>query len=279
MTTKIIKKKIEAEVDDDLEKYLENSVVAFAILEEEFKNGFKEYHKNPEQLDNLLTHYRMQQKDLDNIIGRLLRKTKKEREEIINKRWIGYNPLYLQKTDGIIRGHYIGEIKKGSEIAGTIDEQAGYDFMWTTCIRCDGESWLGIKNGKLLTFRCFHCYGCSSKRKKITPGSKNYYTNASGYRVIYIHKSDPYFPMAIKKEKKNYYEKGQISARILEHRYVMAQHLGRCLESWEIVHHINGDKSDNRIENLELLQEPKEHLPSMAMQQRIKKLEKQLSAT
>lgn len=43
-----------------------------------------------------------------------------------------------------------------------------------------------------------------------------------------------------------------VNGYILEHRYVMEQHLGRSLRSDEIVHHKDKNKQNNSLDNLEL---------------------------
>lgn len=64
----------------------------------------------------------------------------------------------------------------------------------------------------------------------------------NGYVHVYVERDDPLFEMCVS-EKHPYAP---------EHRVVMARHLGRTLSKDESVHHINGDREDNRIGNLQL---------------------------
>lgn len=64
--------------------------------------------------------------------------------------------------------------------------------------------------------------------------------SGSGYWQVRIQRDDPLSSMAAR------------NGYVLEHRLVMARHLGRALSRDESVHHVNGDILDNRVENLQV---------------------------
>lgn len=57
-----------------------------------------------------------------------------------------------------------------------------------------------------------------------------------------------------------WYKRITVNGKILyEHRVIVERYVGRSLKQGEIVHHINGNIFDNRIENLEVMSEGKHH--------------------
>jgi hypothetical protein len=79
---------------------------------------------------------------------------------------------------------------------------------------------------------------CANRHTSRTRASTKYrHITTRGYVEIW----KPDHPMA------------QKSGYLMEHRFLMAEHLGRMLEPGEVVHHKNGKLADNRLENLEVM--------------------------
>lgn len=92
--------------------------------------------------------------------------------------------------------------------------------------------------------------------------------DASHGFYIRVNPSHPFYQMSISAGGQRY---------IAEHRLVIAQSIGRPLERWEVVHHINGDNTDNRLENLELLSSQTKHLPYNLLQSEVYSLREKVN--
>lgn len=123
----------------------------------------------------------------------------------------------------------IGEIKHGYEIGYKGNNQSKY--LWQACGDCKKTRWVMLH--KRLP-QSYYCPSCARRNRSV--GIRK----DGGYIVVRLYRDDPFYPMANRR------------GEIFEHRLVMARHLGRSLNPQEIVHHENGIRDDNRLENLEL---------------------------
>lgn len=156
------------------------------------------------------------------------------------------------------------ERRKASELGYKYKKDIYYYFV--SCPDCGISYWVPPADiGKRV------CKKCGYKKRSRIYYRENHPSwkggrrlSYSGYIDLYIYPDNPFYPMARR------------DGYVREHRYIMAKHLGRCLSSWEIVHHINSKRDDNRLENLELFPLQAEHLSSTKLQQRVKELEKRV---
>src|SRR5262245_56929590 len=132
-------------------------------------------------------------------------------------------------------------------------------IVWSACPGCGREKWVPLKweghhcspcHARLVSGPKGHAAIRGSKRPAMSEGQRGALNHAwkggvhkavGGYRYVIV---DPHDPIAVAM-------KGSINY-VLEHRLVMARAIGRPLHPYEEVHHRNGRRTDNRLENLEL---------------------------
>ncbi len=153
----------------------------------------------------------------------------------------------------------LGEIRKAREIGRNYFMR----FMWVGCADCGKERWVAIIKGELASLRCGGCARSGSRGVYWKGGRLN---TVGGYIAVWVPDNDPFVSMRFSQK------------YVFEHRLIMARHLGRCLNKEEWVHHINGIRTDNRLENLMIVSK-REHEESTLLRAaygRIQELEQQL---
>ena len=154
----------------------------------------------------------------------------------------------------------IGDVINGKKIG----HDQGHKYTWLPCGGCGKERWVQLKCGEPSSKRCHRCANNDPDlRKKLWV--KNWkggrHKNSNGYIQVAIPDNSLFVSMR------------NATTYVMEHRLIMAERLGRCLRSDEIVHHLNGIRDDNRIANLLILSPNKHRLVIPAMQTRIQELE------
>lgn len=133
-------------------------------------------------------------------------------------------------------------------------------FIYVECPMCHKQRWKMIV-GNNKTNTCRKCY-IEATHHRPSNRSNGGKFKTRGYVCVLLRPDDFFYSMG---DKKGY---------VREHRLVMAKSLNRCLLPEEVVHHKNGIKDDNRLENLALLASNSEH--NKAINKEVKKLRLQV---
>lgn len=149
----------------------------------------------------------------------------------------------------------IGEIKRAKDIS----HKGGSEYIWHACESCGKKRWVQVLKGKPLHQLCLICSHSGERHAQWAGGRNN---NGKGYIRIWLNPDDFFYSMT------------DLHSYVLEHRLIMAKHLCRCLHQWEIVHHKNHIKTDNRIENLQLFSDSR-HNQLTIMETKINSLKRQ----
>jgi len=112
-------------------------------------------------------------------------------------------------------------------------------YIYLACPDCGKERWVNYYSLKRPNYNG-RCKSCDAKALPNPFLYQGRFLTSEGYVMIQLTPDDFFYPMA---EQNGY---------IKEHRLIMARYLNRCLMPFEIVHHRNGIRDDNRIENLKL---------------------------
>lgn len=160
----------------------------------------------------------------------------------------------------------LGEVRTGYQrgLKG-----AYFKYIWAACEKCGKPRWVQYhpESSNLPPTFCHICAnskrGSPRETHPLWKGGRK--VGDSGYVFIQLAPDDFFYPMAA------------AHGYVREHRLVMAKHLGRCLWPWEIVHHLNHDRADNRLDNLQLVTDM-QHKQMTKMEMRLHTLEKRVLA-
>lgn len=129
-----------------------------------------------------------------------------------------------------------------------LKEKMGFGSYVKGICRICGIDCLNLERSDKLCKKCYQII--FKRREKGLSLSKQDVLKDSDYRKTrprrYLDK-DGYVIILVKN-----HPNSKKNGRIREHVFIMSEKLGRAIKKKETVHHKNGIKSDNRIENLEL---------------------------